>query len=43
MAKVNAPKITDYEFNEKLGAGSYANVFRAIKKDTKEGRFLYIC
>lgn len=35
-SKTNNPSINEYEFQEKLGAGSYANVFKAIKKDTKE-------
>lgn len=35
-SKDQQPNINNYEFNEKIGSGSYANVFRATKKDTKE-------
>lgn len=30
------PSIKCYEFQEKLGAGNYATVFKAIRKDDKE-------
>ena len=30
------PSINSYEFQEKLGAGNYATVFKAIKRDNKE-------